>query len=302
MIAGPIPDPASGDGRPDAIPRAGKRLGGLAALVLVAWIAAALGPVAATARRLADLTLGDLAGAGPVLRAVAAGWVEPELRGWAANSAATATLAVGLDLAVLGLAASGRRFGWLAAAPALALAAGAAAIPSLLAAAAAAALGPLPTVALGAIALELSPGRSPGILLVLVLAACRLPMLARAAGPADGPGSSAALDAALLAGASSRSAIRLADGRTRRVACGPLAVAWAWAATDLAASWVLTPLVERQTFAVAALHLVAAPGGPTDPRLLGLFLATTSIRLAALLVALIGRGRSGHPGDWLAGP
>ncbi len=120
------------------------------------------------------------------------GWLtDPEMQAWAANSATNAGLAVAINLAILRAfvprmpGASVRAIGLVGrifeALPPLALGVGALATPWLLGALGDA-VGESPGGWLRSVALELSPGRSPGFLLILALACGQLPMLARVAG------------------------------------------------------------------------------------------------------------------------
>ena len=282
-----------------APPRAGFRLGWLAVLALLAWAGCTLGPVAGFARRLGDATLAGRPLDGATARSVARAWAGPEMQAWAGNAALAATLAVVIDLLLLavrpaGLRASAGRWARpFAAIPPLALGAGALAIPSLLAAWAHATGQPALAATLETLRAELSPGRSPGVLLILVLAATHLPLVG-SGGRAGGSGSPAApVDAALLAGASARQAGRLARGVPGRGLGMTVIAAWTWASTDLAGAWLLTSLAERRTLAPAALALMSPGGDPPDPRLLGLFVATVAVRLVGV-ACLVRAHRSGH--------
>jgi len=285
-------------------PRAGKRLGGFAAFALIFWVGFSLGPVVDFAGRLVDETLHHRPVDEAELRSVVATWANPEARTWAINSAVTASLAVGLDLILLACLATGMRRSVriFRSIPPMAMAVGALAVPTLLATWSDQVGGRVLAETLRGLRVELSTGRFPGFLLVVVLAAVRLPTLVRATTWNQVEPTPAPTDAALLAGASSREARRLARDGGGFVAGGPIILAWTWAATDLASAWVLTALDERRTLASAALHLVGGGVGPLDPRLLGLFVATTAIKLAALgIVAGSGRNRPGRLGDWFAG-
>ncbi len=297
---GPIPVRRAGRVKPAVEPRAGKRLGGFAALCLLVWTGFALGPVVVFARRLLDDAVGGRSLNWATIRAIVEPWTTVEAQTWAINSAVTATLAVGLDLSLLSLLATGwRRIARPpSVVPPLAMAVGALAIPSLLATwAERVADGSALAEGLKAIRTELSTGRSPGLLLVLVLAAVHWPNLARAAtSTSDADLTRDPTDAALLVGASSRQARRIGRPRGGIIAGDSLLLAWAWAGTDLASAWVLTTLDERRTLATAALHLLGGGAEPLDPRLLGLFLATTGLRLLAMASAV----RSGRVGAWFA--
>ncbi len=174
---------------------------------------------------------------------------------------------------------------------------GALAVPSLLAISADTTGWPNLAGWLRAVRLELSPGRSPGVLLILVLAATRLPALARVTAHDDQPAPPAPTDAALLVGASAREASRLGGGSHRLLGFRPGFVAWTWASTDLGSAWILTTLDERRTLAPAALDLIGSGAGPFDARLLGLFAVLTLIRLAGLAL-VVGSSRSRHRLGW----
>ena len=301
---GPVFVPPIGRSDLEPEPRAGKRLGGFAALTLVVWVGLSLGPAANFAGRLVDEAWDHRPVTGATLRLVVATWATPEARTWAINSVVTASLAVGLDLILLACLAVGMRRSLriFRSIPPMAMAVGALAIPSLLATWADRVGGSILAETLRGLRVELAPGRSPGVLLVVVLAAVRLPTLARASTGNQVEPTPAPTDAALLAGASAREARRVARNGVGIVAGRPILLVWAWAATDLASAWALTALDERRTLASASLHLVGSGDGPLDPRLLGLLVATSAIRLAALgVVAGSGRNRPGRLGDWFVG-
>lgn len=273
-------------------PRAGFRLGGFAVAVLAGWGFFALGPVISLGRRLGAAAMGGHPPGWGMVRLILDQATTSEVQGWAINSGLSASLAIGLDLALLALLMSGTRgvSRCLAAVPPLAMAVGALAIPALLATWADATARPDLAAILRVLRTELSPGRSPGLLLVLVLAATRLPGLVQTWAATDHPTQREQADAALLAGASTRRASQLARGGHGLPTLRPTLIAWTWASTDLAAAWVLTTLDERRTFAPAALDLIGSGAGTLDPRLLGLFVAMTTLRLMGLIL-LVGRGR-----------
>ena len=275
-------------------PRAGYRLGGLATLTSLGWTVLAAGPALAFGRRLGRAALEGQPATWPVLRSILEGWNTVEMATWAGNSATAATLAVGVGLICLrGMAGGARRSAdWFAVLPPLPLAIGALALPWLAATGADVAGWPILAAFLRGLRTELSPGRSPGFLLIIALAATVLPWLARGPAGRDSTSTRGPVDAALLAGATTRAARRLALGQDRAVGWRPMIVAWTWAATDLAVAWTLTALDERRTLAPAALGLVAIDAGRPDPHLLGLFALMTAIRLVGL-VALAGGERTG---------
>ena len=278
---------------PPVQPRAQARLGAFATLGLIAWATFALGPAATFARRLATATLGDRAFDQATTRAILADWLTPEIIGWAVNSTLTATLAVGLGLVVraaLGRGRLARLLGGFVVIPPPAIAVGALAIPSLLAAWAAGSGRPGLVAGLELLRVELSPGRSPGFLLILVLAALHMDWLGGSDRKVDPAGTRDRVDAALLAGASTRSAGRLSRSRVGGRLIQKIILAWTWAGTDLAAAWVLTTLSERRTLAPAALAMIGSGQDPLDPRLSALFVVTVLIRLVGV-AALVGLTR-----------
>ena len=272
-------------------PRAGVRLGGLAVGVCMLWLVVSLGPAVSFARTLASAANGGEPWTWATVAEIVARWNSVEMRAWAGNSAITASLAIGLDLIFVACLGGGARWAsrGLAAVPPLVLAVGALTIPSLLATWADSTTWPALAVSLQAIRVELSPGRSPGLLLVVVLAATWLPVLARRSAPTDRRLRRDSLDAALLAGASLSQARRIGLGRSGMGATRGALVAWTWASTDLAAAWVLTALDERRTLAPAALRLIEPGASPVDPRLLGLLGVLVGVRLLGLILAAPGR-------------
>lgn len=270
------------------VPRTGFRLGGMAVVILVVWSYLTLGPPIHLARRLVLATPGVRTFDGAAFRTILGEWFTPEVVVWIGNSAATASLAVGLDLILLACLAGGKRanFGWwigpFAAVPPLTLAVGAMTVSSLLAAAAAFAAD-RPEVAgiLEVIRVELSPGRSPNWLLVLVLAGGALPNLALWLGRPE-KNITEAIDAALLAGASTRQARQISRGGQGSGGFGPIVLAWVWASTDLASAWLLSTLGERRTLAPAGLELIRHGADPLDPRLGAIFVVMLAVRVIGL--------------------
>ncbi len=275
-------------------PSAGRRGGSIAVLILGAWAAFALGP--------AVLVLARAHGESRDPAWPIRGWMaDPESWAWLANAATTAGLAVGLDLLALwalGRRGPGRVARALAVVPPLALGVGALAIPWLIEAVAGAA-GDGPGRPLRALALELAPGRAPGFLLILALAASRLPMLALAADLARSRSRPVLEEAAMALGLSPRRARRAGDPRWLGIVPGRSALlALILAATNLAPALLLTPTPERRTPAPAALGLVLRSGA-TDPRAARLLAALFSANLVGLTLA--SRGRDGRIGEWFRG-
>jgi hypothetical protein len=275
-------------------------------LILSFWIMFALGPIIVLLK--SGPVNGQMPTAGP-WSAPFKGWLgDPETRTWATNSATTAALAIAVDLAILGTLSgrgSGPVFGavriaarFFEAVPPLALGVGALATPWLLRALADSS-GGMPGRWLGTIALELSPARSPSFLLILCLAAGRLPMLARVADLARGEIRPARLDAAKILGASDRRARQAVENRWLGVVPGrPTLLALALAATNLAPALLLTPFSERRTLAPAVLGLML-DGDPIGPRAAGPIAAVLAVNAVAF--ALASRAREGSIGDWFRG-
>jgi len=281
-------------------PAAGWRASWVSIAILTAWAAFALGPAVAMLGR----AFGGTEGSGARGWATLAGaWVgDPEARVWAANSALTAALALALDLAILAAFATRgprRAIGGvvraLGAIPPLAFAVGAMATPWLLASLAGQ-VGDLAARSLRALALELSPGRSPGFALIAVLAAGRLPMLVVAAELARSRSRPVLEDAARLSGLSRRRARRDGDGLwLGLVPAGPATLALILAGTNLAPALLLTSFSERRTIAPAAFELIH--GARTiEPRAAGMLAAILGANLLGFLIA--SRGRAGRIGDW----
>ncbi len=306
---GPSPVPqASEPPRASPPPPAGRALAFASGLVLLAWSAMAIGPVVALVGKAVEGGRGAGVGLGG-WSAAARGWAsDPEARAWAVNSATTAGLAVGLDLIVLaGLVGGGPRVlgpairsaaRAIEVIPPMAVGVGALSVPWLLGALADPS-GDGPGRWLRAAALELSPARSPGLLLVVALAAIRLPMLARAAELARARDRPVMADAARLLGSSRGDASRMGEGRRLgAVPARPAVLAMALASTALAPALILAPSPERRTLAPAAVGFLLE-GGPIDPRASGPIAAVLVVNLAGFAVA--SRGRMGSIGAWYRG-
>ncbi len=284
----------------------GFRRASAASLTLLTWILFALGPFLAFL--LGTLGSGRSAISGSWTDLVRGWLVDPDLGAWALNSSLCAGLAIGFDLAILGSLRRGRSGAILGAVrlagrlfeavPPLALGTGALALPWLLAVLADSLGGPAGTW-LRAVARELSPARSPGILLILGLAAIRLPMLARSAEVSGREIRPARVDAARIVGASDRRARKAVDGRWLGIVPGGSAIlALALASTNLAPALLLTPSSGRRTLAPALLRM-SLDGGPVDPRAACLVLAILALNAVGL--ALASRAREGPIGEWFRG-
>ena len=294
-LLGPGPGPRP---RPDpARPR--RSLPTLAALA--GWSAFAAGPVLALLWRLSGPARESGLDRWPALLA---GWSgDPEFRAGAIHAATAAGLAVGLDLLVLAAIAARSRATRLLirgfeVVPPMALAVGALTIPWALGALAdrlGGDLGP----SLRALALELSPARSPGFLLIAAIAAGRLPTLVRAADLAGDRARPVLADAGRLMGLSRHRAHRAAQNRWLGiVSIRPVLLSFALASTALAPALLLAPGSERRTLAPAVLNRLLESGTP-DPGLLGPVAALLLVNLAGF--ALASRGRAGPLGDWFRG-
>jgi ABC-type Fe3+ transport system permease subunit len=275
------------------MPAASTRSAWFSRLLLAAWCCATVGPVGFWLWRVLKASRHASTGSNPI-----AGWLmDPEMQTWVANSAMTAGIAVLVDLIIL-RALSHRRPGsggrsirlacWVfQAVPPLALGAFALAIPWMVLGLADSLTGPL-VPGLRRLALELSPGRSPGFLLILVLAAGQLPMLAQVAMLARGRIRPSRVDASRLMGETDRRAARTGEaGFLGVVPSAPAFLAFASAATSLAPALLLSPFSERRTLAPAILGLIVQDG-PVAPRSFGLIVVVLGLNLAGLAVAKVG--------------
>ena len=287
---------------PPASP-AGPRRASASRLILAVWCLLAFGPIGLLLTR--AVASRRLASPDP-LPILLGGWLsDPDWRTWAANSAVTAGLAVAVDLVILraifrrrpgpdgrGVRLAARLFESI---PPLALGAGALATPWLLSVVADEVGGPFGGW-LRSTALELSPGRSPGFLLVLALAIGQFPMLAGVAKLARGLIRPVRVDSARIMGESDRRALRAGEGRWLGVVpILPAFLAFSLAATNLAPALLLTPSSERRTLAPAVFDFLLEPD-PLDPLAVGPIAAIFAVNLLAF--ALASRSRVGSVGDW----
>jgi hypothetical protein len=230
---------------------------------------------------------------------------EPPAGRLIANSAALGLAVVAIDLA-LARALTARRQGgglsttaWPVAMPPLALGVGGLVLPRLLQMGADAlrAAGGREALArgLGVIADSLDPGRTPGVLLVVVVTAVRLPMLACAVEAGRAQHRRVRVEAALLLGATASEARRVASAGWFGATPGALALTLALAATDLAPALVLSPTTESRTITPGALILA---DGPDDGRPRAAALAIVAIALNMLALALAGGDRHVPLASW----
>ena len=284
-------------------PRASVRRAHCSRLALAAWCLSSVGPIWLLLRQAFRASRE----AGPdAWSATLGGWLaDVELHAWAVNSVVTAGIAVAIDLAILRAIfprSPGPNFGAIRPAvrlletnPPLALGVGALASLWLIES-----LGDFggwtPAGWLRSVALELSPGRSPGILLILALASVQLPMLARVADLARGLIRPVRVDSARIMGESDRHASRAGEGiRLGVVPVLPALLAVSLAATDLAPALLLTPSSGRRTLAPAALEFLLGTD-PLGPRAFGPISIILGVRLLAFVLAW--RSRVGTFGDW----
>ncbi|MEA2633050.1 MAG: hypothetical protein QOE66_3269 [Chloroflexota bacterium] len=144
----------------------------------------------------------------------------------------------------------------------------------------------------------LDPYRTPGVLLVLAVAAARLPFLARSVEHGWSRFRPALVDAASTLGATPRQARRTATGLWLGAAPAALVLTFALAATNLAPALVLAPTVESRPIAPGILILADEPGLALD-RAADLACVAVAVNLAAL--ALAATSRSVRLGDWFRG-
>ena len=296
-----VPDPVFGQ---FLTPRASVRRAHCSRLALAAWCVSSVGPIWLLLRQAFRASRG----AGPdAWSATLGGWLaDAELHAWAVNSVVTAGIAVAIDLAILraifprspgpNLGAIRPAVRLLETNPPLALGVGALASLWLIESLGDFGGGGAPAGWLRSVALELSPGRSPGILLILALASVQFPMLARVADLARGLIRPVRVDSARIMGESDRHASRAGEGiRLGVVPVLPALLAVSLAATDLAPALLLTPSSGRRTLAPAALEFLLE-ADPLGSRAFGPISIILGVRLLAFVIAW--RSRVGTFGDW----
>jgi ABC-type Fe3+ transport system permease subunit len=268
-------------------------------LALAGWAAVGVGPVVLVLGRTFAAARREMPGSLDIL-----------LRSLFLDRDFLAQLGQGLMIAwfvmifqVLALALSSGRWSrgllaGFAAVPPLVVAVGALAVPWLVEAAGDAAGWPTGWGRLiDGLALELAPGRSPGLLLAIAVAAAGLPMLARATVLARSQTNPALVEAALLAGAGRSQAWRAGRGRAiAGVPLLPLILAFTLAATNLTPALLLTPLSETRTLAPGALRVVLA-SDPLPGRLFAPL--ATLVLMNTLALAAASRWRAGRLGEWI---
>ena len=261
-------------------------------LAFVLWCTSTVGPLGFWLGRV--LRAGRAGSPGPWSSWIADRALDPSFRAWGMNSAISAGLSLTVGLILLrALSGSSGRFLRLSsrvfeALPPLAIGVGAMTVPWLILAMADASGAPVGGW-LRSIALELSPGRSPGFLLILALAGLQWPILAGVAEAARGQIRPARVAAARIMGESDRRAVR--SGGSGWLGVGPMApalVAFAMASTSLAPALVLTPTSERRTFAPGLLGLLTDPEG-VDPRAMGPIAFVLGLNVMAVAAASRGR-------------
>jgi iron(III) transport system permease protein len=272
-------------------------------LILLGWVIFAVSPIACLLLKgfqaLQNLEVG------PGLGLVRLWLDDPELLSWAANSVTTASLAVLIDLVILStlLRRSPKSGGWglsfaasfLQAIPPLALGVGAFAIPWLLEALADS-IGGRPGDWTRSLALELNPARSPGFLMILVVAAGKWPMLFRVADLSRRQVQPVLVDASKLMGIPDRRASQAAGSGF--VPARVVVLVLALGATNLAPALLLCPFSERRTIAPAIVSSIVREGA-IDPRIAAAVLAVLVGKLVAF--GLASRTRVGTLGDWYRG-
>jgi ABC-type Fe3+ transport system permease subunit len=236
-----------------------------------------------------------------------------DARRLAANSIMLGVSAVAIDLVLarLMMGENGRRRRparalalWAETVPPLIVGVGALMVPVVLqfGADALRAAGSREAVAKGlqAMADGLDPFRTPGVLLVLGVAAVRLPLVVRAVEASHGASRRAMIEAAIVLGATPSRARRLASGGPLGASRGALALSAALAATSLAPSLVLATTSESRPVAPGVLILADEPG---EGRRRAAALASCALAANVAAFAMAARSRPGPIGDWLrAGP
>jgi ABC-type Fe3+ transport system permease subunit len=230
--------------------------------------------------------------------------LDPLTRGSLVNAAllGLAVVLVDLILARLALAISeagaGRLRGliaWPEAIPPLAIGAGALALPGLLAMIA----GPSnpsqgvrgPTWrAIAMLSEWVDPDQTAWVAMILVLAAVRLPWLARSARASREALDPVQVDCALTLGATRREARRRFEGGWGGVSLGALAMSFALAATSVSPALILSPTAESRPLGPAVIVLADAPGdGLARAAALGSIAVVVNLAAIFALACLGGR-------------
>lgn len=241
-------------------------------------------------------------GASPVASTVLFWFDDPRLRTMIANSLWLGLAVVGLDLVLAWtIVAWGRGrprvqsalSNWPEWFPPLALGVGALSIPWLLRLSAdASRTGRYAPLGMGrglvGLADGLDPYRTPGVLLVIAVAAQGLPLVARAVALGHGHFRRVLFDAAVNLGASARRARRRAAPGWFGASSGVLLLTTTLAATNLAPALVLAPTIASRTVSPGVLILADAPGdGLTNAARL----ATCAVIANLIAFAWAARGR-----------
>jgi ABC-type Fe3+ transport system permease subunit len=274
----------------------------LCRLILVAWVGLMVGPLVLLLVKALEVF--------PLVHFVSSQLVfdDRQLHGWLANSMTTAGLAFLLDMIIL-RALLGRRESrsdrilgtvttFLRGIPPLALGVGVFAIPWLLGAMGDL-VGGLPRTWIRGIVLELNPARSPGILLILVVAAGKLPILFQVAELSRADLRPSLVDASKLMGVAENRAELAGQGFWLGFVPGRSVVLFlALASTNLAPALLMTPFSERRTIAPAILLSVVREGS-IEP---GIACAIVVVLLGkGMAFALASRSRTRSLGEWYRG-
>lgn len=211
---------------------------------------------------------------------------DPLIRGTLVDSALVGLAVVLLDLLLIRTLATSRAprlVEWPEAIPPLALGVGALALPSV-SRMLVDWLGARSTMghALGPLVALIDPDRSPWVALILTLAVCNLPLLARSAVDRQRAFRPVLLEAALTLGASPARARRL-SGRSAGPSLAALVLTFRLAATNVAPALVLCPTADVRTLGPAVIILADEPGGgfnrAAGMALLGIGLTTAAIAI-----------------------
>jgi ABC-type Fe3+ transport system permease subunit len=284
------------------VERAGFRRGWFCRLILAGWVIFAVGPLGLLGFKAIQIL--EAKGSALVKEVLE----DHELQHWIANSATTASLALLVDLVIL-RALLGRRMDlgdhglksasrFLQAIPPLALGVGAYSTPWLLNALGDS-LGGLPGVWIRSLVEELNPARSPGFLLILVVAAGKLPMLMKIAELARSRVRTSLVDASKLMGVPDAQANLAGQGGWLGFIPGRAAIlVLALASLNLPPALLMSPFSERRAVAPAIL-LSIIHEGLIDPRIALVIVGVLVWKLGAFAVA--SRCRAVSLGEWYRG-